>query len=180
MERWAKIQNRQKESIRVASPVLQLRGSSEEKKTSKAADAAFAIFEKKGLAGEDLFKKPFAPTKKEKDEAGTKQQVGSLGVLVAEYGGDSDEEEDKQEEPREERSRPVGVDKLTDWKKMACLLCRRQFPNKDALIRHQKLSELHKQNMEIHQKIKRSERELEALERQEREVNVNVSKGRMR
>ncbi|MGH0144502.1 UNVERIFIED_CONTAM: hypothetical protein FKN15_048301 [Acipenser sinensis] len=144
MERWAKIQNRQKESIRVASPVLQLHGSSEEKKTSKAADAAFAIFEKKGLAGEDLFKKPFAPTKKEKDEAGTKQQVGSLGVLVAEYGGDSDEEEDKQEEPREERSRPVGVDKLTDWKKMACLLCRRQFPNKDALIRHQKLSELHK------------------------------------
>ncbi|MGH0171876.1 UNVERIFIED_CONTAM: hypothetical protein FKN15_010429 [Acipenser sinensis] len=175
MERWAKIQNRQKESIRVASPVLQLHGSSEEKKTSKAADAAFAIFEKKGLAGEDLFKKPFAPTKKEKDEAGTKQQVGSLGVLVAEYGGDSDEEEDKQEEPREERSRPVGVDKLTDWKKMACLLCRRQFPNKDALIRHQKLSELHKQNMEIHQKIKRSERELEALERQEREVNVNMS-----
>ncbi|XP_041129907.1 RNA-binding protein 5-like isoform X1 [Polyodon spathula] len=175
MERWAKIQNRQKESIRVASPVLQLRGSSEEKKTSKAADAAFAIFEKKGLAGEDLFKKPFAPTKKEKDEVGTKQQVGSLGVLVAEYGGDSDEEEDKQEEPREERSQPVGVDKLTDWKKMACLLCRRQFPNKDALIRHQKLSELHKQNMEIHQKIKRSERELEALERQEREVNVSMS-----
>lgn len=36
------------------------------------------------------------------------------------------------------------------------------------------------QNMEIHQKIKRSERELEALERQEREVNVNVSKGGMR
>lgn len=35
-------------------------------------------------------------------------------------------------------------EKLTDWKKMACLLCRRQFPNKDALIRHQQLSDLHK------------------------------------
>lgn len=27
---------------------------------------------------------------------------------------------------------------------MACLLCRRQFPNKDALVRHQQLSDLHK------------------------------------
>ncbi len=35
-------------------------------------------------------------------------------------------------------------DRLTDWKKMACLLCRRQFPNKDALLRHQQLSDLHK------------------------------------
>ena len=33
---------------------------------------------------------------------------------------------------------------LADWKKMACLLCRRQFPNKDALVRHQQLSDLHK------------------------------------
>lgn len=34
--------------------------------------------------------------------------------------------------------------KFTDWTKMACLLCRRQFPNKEALIRHQQLSDLHK------------------------------------
>lgn len=27
---------------------------------------------------------------------------------------------------------------------MACLLCRRQFPNKEALVRHQQLSDLHK------------------------------------
>lgn len=35
-------------------------------------------------------------------------------------------------------------EKLADWKKMACLLCRRQFPNRDALVRHQQLSDLHK------------------------------------
>ncbi|XP_028681008.1 RNA-binding protein 5 isoform X2 [Erpetoichthys calabaricus] len=174
MERWAKIQNRQKECIRAASPVLQPRTLSEEKKISKSADAAFAIFEKKGLAGDDLFKKPFAPPKK--DETASKRQIGSLGVLIAEYGGDSDEEEDKQEEQREEK-KPEKEDKLTDWKKMACLLCRRQFPNKDALIRHQKLSELHKQNLEIHYKIRRSELELQALERQEQERTLKGKGG---
>lgn len=45
MERWAKIQNRQKESVRAPSPVL--RSGAEEKKASKAADAAFAVFERK-------------------------------------------------------------------------------------------------------------------------------------
>lgn len=44
MERWAKIQNRQKETVRSPSPVLK---SGDEHKTSKAADAAFAIFERK-------------------------------------------------------------------------------------------------------------------------------------
>lgn len=60
-------------------------------------------------------------------------------ALVAAYSGDSDNEE--------EYERPLSLideDKLTDWKKLACLLCRRQFPNKDALTRHQQLSDLHK------------------------------------
>lgn len=58
--------------------------------------------------------------------------------LVAAYSGDSDPEEAETERSEE------GQDKLTDWKKFACLLCRRQFPNKDALVRHQQLSDLHK------------------------------------
>lgn len=45
MERWAKIQNRQKETVRSPSPVL--KSGLDEKKTSKAADAAFAVFERK-------------------------------------------------------------------------------------------------------------------------------------
>lgn len=54
--------------------------------------------------------------------------------LVAGYSGETDSEEEAGE--REER--------LTDWSKLACLLCRRQFPSKEALIRHQQLSELHR------------------------------------
>lgn len=78
--------------------------------------------------------------------------MGSLGMLAADYAaGSDDEEEDKHEKP-EALAPPAKLqaesqekeDKLTDWKKMACLLCRRQFPTKDALVRHQQLSDLHK------------------------------------
>lgn len=75
--------------------------------------------------------------------------MGSLGMLASDYGAGSDEEveEEKEEETVKTTQSSQSKDKddkLTDWKKMACLLCRRQFPNKDALIRHQQLSDLHK------------------------------------
>ncbi|CAL8338209.1 unnamed protein product [Merluccius merluccius] len=171
MERWAKIQNRQKDSVRAASPVLRI-GGHDDRRTSKAADAGFAVFERKGSAGDDLFKKPLAPAKKDEKQ---KRPMGSLGLLASDYGAGSDEEveEEKTEAPRNTKSQSEDKeDKLTDWKKLACLLCRRQFPNKDALIRHQQLSDLHKQNMEIHLKIKRSKKELEALENQEKELSA--------
>ncbi|XP_028969623.2 RNA-binding protein 6 isoform X2 [Esox lucius] len=180
MERWAKIQNRQKDSVRAPSPVLKTPGGGlDDRKTSKAADAAFAIFERKG--GDDLFKKPMAPPKK--DGKGSKQSIGSLGLLASDYaatGSDEEEEVQPQHESPQASSKSQAQekeDKLTDWKKMACLLCRRQFPNKDALMRHQQLSDLHKQNMEIHMKIKRSKKELEALENQEKELSAKESTG---
>ncbi len=57
------------------------------------------------------------------------------GSLVASYGGDSDSEGEDD-----------GTDetKLLDWTKMACLLCKRQFPSKEGLQRHVQLSDLHK------------------------------------
>ncbi|XP_038871634.1 RNA-binding protein 5-like isoform X4 [Salvelinus namaycush] len=178
MERWAKIQNRQKDSVRCPSPVLKTSvGGLDDRKTSKAADAAFAIFERKG--GDDPFKKPMAPPKKE--GKGSKQSIGSLGLLASDYaatGSDEEEEVVQHEAPQASRSQSQDEeDKLTDWKKMACLLCRRQFPNKDGLVRHQQLSDLHKQNMEIHMKIKRSKKELEALENQEKESVPQLSAG---
>lgn len=85
--------------------------------------------------------------------------VNPLIGLLGEYGGDSDNEEEEEEEEqvqwlpsphppaqREEQPRRAKAsdDKLTDWNKLACLLCRRQFPNKEVLIKHQQLSNLHK------------------------------------
>ncbi|XP_047439014.1 RNA-binding protein 6 isoform X2 [Mugil cephalus] len=174
MERWAKIQNRQKESVRAPSPVLKM-GMDDDKRQSKSADAGFAIFERKISGADDLFKKPLAPPKKD-EKSKSKRPMGSLGLLASDYGAGSDEEveEDKEETAKSSQGSQSDDkdDKLTDWKKMACLLCRRQFPNKDALIRHQQLSDLHRQNMEIHLKIKRSKKELEALENQEKELNA--------
>ncbi|XP_073228278.1 RNA-binding protein 5-like isoform X3 [Porites lutea] len=87
----------------------------------------------------------------------TKITDPTRGGIVAEYGeDDSDPEEDLN-------------DKFTDLSIMACLLCKRQFPNKEALERHQKLSDLHKQNLEIHKKMGMTDEQLEAYERQERE-----------
>ncbi|XP_051931787.1 RNA-binding protein 6 isoform X2 [Hippocampus zosterae] len=174
MERWAKIQNRQKECVRSPSPVLR-GGVDDDRKQSKSADAGFAVFERKKSGSEDLFKKPLAPAKKDEKQ---KRPMGSLGMLASDYAAGSDEEveEDKEEVARGDQASKAPPtqreDKLTDWKKMACLLCRRQFPNKDALVRHQQLSDLHKQNMEIHLKIKKSKKELEALENQEKELGT--------
>ncbi|XP_016090077.1 RNA-binding protein 6 isoform X2 [Sinocyclocheilus grahami] len=180
MERWAKIQNRQKEIVRSPSPLLR---SGDDQRPSKAADAGFAVFERKVTGADELFKKPLAPPK-QKEEKSSKRPMGSLGMLAADYGAGSDEEEEekheKQEAAQPAKSQPQAdekEDRLTDWKKMACLLCRRQFPNEDALIRHQQLSDLHKQNMEIHLKIKRSKRELEALEHQEKEMKIKPPNG---
>lgn len=78
----------------------------------------------------------------------SQRPMGSLGLLASDYAAGSDEEveEDKEETAKNSQGSQSEDkdDKLTDWKKMACLLCRRQFPNKDALIRHQQLSDLHK------------------------------------
>ena len=44
-------------------------------------------------------------------------------------------------------SLPPGADTNpahTDWKQLACLLCKRKFPSKEVLVKHQQLSELHK------------------------------------
>lgn len=79
---------------------------------------------------------------------------------MAAYSGDSDPEEGGAEPDGGD----ISQDKLTDWKKLACLLCRRQFPNKESLIRHQQLSDLHKvtshvSSSELTMKLIQKERE---------------------
>uniref|UniRef100_A0A3B3YEH6 RNA binding motif protein 5 n=1 Tax=Poecilia mexicana TaxID=48701 RepID=A0A3B3YEH6_9TELE len=143
MERWAKSLNKQKENFKSSFQPI----SQEERKEAAAADAGFTLFEKK------VFHKI--------------QQVNILCGLVAAYSGDSDPEEGVG--GGESDGGDLSLDKLTDWKKMACLLCRRQFPNKEGLVRHQQLSDLHKKNLEVLRRSKMSEAELEELERKETE-----------
>ncbi|NXQ73404.1 RBM6 protein, partial [Quiscalus mexicanus] len=162
------------------------RDNRDKKDKGKSTSAKTETGEEK-FSAEDVFKKPLPPSAKKEESAAPPKVVNPLIGLLGEYGGDSDNEEEEEEEeqsqaqwlpppahpptPREEQARKAKAsdDKLTDWNKLACLLCRRQFPNKEVLIKHQQLSNLHKQNLEIHMKIKRSEQELAYLEKRERE-----------
>ncbi|NXS35482.1 RBM6 protein, partial [Pomatostomus ruficeps] len=162
------------------------RDNRDKKDKGKSTSAKTEAGEEK-FSAEDVFKKPLPPSVKKEESAAPPKVVNPLIGLLGEYGGDSDNEEEEEEEeqsqaqwlpppphppaPREEQPRKAKAsdDKLTDWNKLACLLCRRQFPNKEVLIKHQQLSNLHKQNLEIHMKIKRSEQELAYLEKRERE-----------
>ncbi|KAM3877833.1 RNA-binding protein 5-like [Diretmus argenteus] len=155
MERWAKSFNKQKECVKSS-----FNGPSkeEERRESAAADAGFTLFEKKQSGG---FETHFLLHEQAKI---TEQEASAKSGLVAAYNGDSDPEEAGPDKAEEE------AEQLTDWNKMACLLCRRQFPSKEALLRHQQLSDLHKQNMEIQRRSMLSEAELEELERKETEL----------
>lgn len=151
MERWAKTLNKQKESNKNSSGALR----EEERRESASADAGFYMFEKKQMGGIEM---PPIPTEPFRNQ---EQETPAKGGLVAPYSGDSDPEE---------AGAADDESKITDWSKMVCLLCRRQFPTKEALLRHQQLSDLHKQNLEIHRRSKLSEAELEELERKEAEL----------
>lgn len=149
MERWAKSLNRQKENMRsvASSPAVgaaplplgyaRVPGHirTDDRRESASADAGYAVLEKKGALSErpQIFLDQLRPTA----QSSPPQQQG----LVPAYSAETDSEDEGGE--KEERD-----GRMTDWVKLACLLCRRQFPSKEALIRHQQLSELHKQNLE--------------------------------
>ncbi|XP_063797480.1 RNA-binding protein 6-like isoform X2 [Pseudophryne corroboree] len=138
---------------------------------------------------EDPFKRPLPPQMTKKEEPAPELKDNPLIKLLGEYG-DSDEEEEQEElvlpplrkkppppppppapKPIPKPVAPVASsskdDKLTDWKKMVCLLCRRQFFSKETLIKHQMLSLLHKQNMALHENTKKSQKELTLIQQKE-------------
>ncbi|AWP02890.1 hypothetical protein SMAX5B_002244 [Scophthalmus maximus] len=91
----------------------------------------------------------------------------SSGLVVA-NNRDSDPEEDSSYRAADEEG------KGTDWTKVDCLLCRRRFPTKEALQRHTRLSDLHKQNVEIQRRSTLLKAELEELERKGTELNNSL------
>ncbi|XP_049588438.1 RNA-binding protein 5 isoform X2 [Syngnathus scovelli] len=154
MERWAKTLNKQKESFKTN---VQAVGAQRDEEKKDAADACFTIFEKKTGA----FEMP--PLLTQQIKLTEQEPPAKIAPVVA---------NDKVSEPEEGGSDSKADDsgKITDWAKLVCLLCRRQFPTKEALLRHQQLSDLHKQNLEIHRRSQLSEAELEDLERKEAEL----------
>ncbi|XP_071657296.1 RNA-binding protein 10 [Patagioenas fasciata] len=154
MERWARSLNKQRESGRSAGNPPAPRD--DERREAAAADAGYAILEKKGALSER-----HQHPNLELPRLGGDDRMSPPRGLVAAYSGESESEEEGERGDRGERGGgpvpgvpspggvPGGSQPLTDWHKLACLLCRRQFPSKEALLRHQQLSGLHKQNLEL-------------------------------
>ncbi|KAG7519628.1 hypothetical protein JOB18_012295 [Solea senegalensis] len=174
MERWAKSLNRQKENMRSVSSSPAIGSTAlppgyprtpsrlDDCRESASADAGYAVLEKKGALSE----RPqiYVDQIRQSAETSPPQQQ----FLVPAYSGDTDSEE-------EGGDRNENEGRMTDWVKLACLLCRRQFPSKEALIRHQQLSELHKQNLEQ----RRSQQEAGGKERFADGAEPPVPKRRM-
>ncbi|XP_073991830.1 RNA-binding protein 5-like [Rhodnius prolixus] len=126
MERWAKTLNQKKENAK--QNIVTAAAAVSNFKAAGAADIGYAVLERKDLSI-PMFVNNTLEVKGNKNES-----------LVAAYGQGSESEEEAEDSSQE--------DKLhTDWVKLACLLCKRQFPSKEALIKHQQLSDLHKQNL---------------------------------
>ncbi|TKS71676.1 RNA-binding protein 5 [Collichthys lucidus] len=159
MARWAKSLNKQKDSFK-NSFQESAPSTEEDRNESAAADAGFSLFEKKQMGSFDV-----SPLMTEQFKI-TEQDTKS-GMFAA-FNGDSDAEEGSSDRAEYKEG------KITDWKKMVCLLCRRQFPTKEALLRHQLLSDLHKQNLEIQRRKTLLEAELEELERKETELKYRA------
>ncbi|KAI4823487.1 hypothetical protein KUCAC02_012070 [Chaenocephalus aceratus] len=140
MERWAKSLNRHKENMRSvsSSPAVgttalppgyaRAPGHSrlDDRRESASADAGYAVLEKKGALSE----RPqiFLDQIRQSTERSPPQQQGLVQPTVEKLTATKKEGDKDEKEGR-----------MTDWE---------QFPSKEALIRHQQLSELHKQNLE--------------------------------
>lgn len=120
MEKWAKTLNQKKETSRLWTPTDTLVSAEltqpPTQTKSSTADAGFALMEQ--MSNNET--EPLVSDLKPNTENKIQITCNALQLL-------------KDEENR-----------LMDWQKLACLLCKRQFPSNDLLTKHQQLSELHK------------------------------------
>lgn len=137
MARWAKSMNDTKMNSKNSQPS---QPTSEGPFTDASADAGFAMLSRR------------ADPEETKATVWQAMKVDQKEAIVASYGGGSDSEDEAEPTPREAPSQV----QLTDWNKLICLLCKRQFPSKEVLVKHQQFSDLHKQNLDaLSQKLGR-------------------------
>ncbi|XP_038069557.1 RNA-binding protein 5-like isoform X2 [Patiria miniata] len=148
MARWAKSMNNSKANAAKKGGAGMEGGFS----VIGAADAGFAMLMKKANPADTKAAVQHV-LQKQTSDPGT---AASKSAIVASYGGGSDSEPEPEIHPTFATVNPTAatsnvastVDALTDWSKLICLLCKRQFPSKEILVKHQQFSELHKQNLE--------------------------------
>ena len=121
MEKWAKTLNQKKEKSQTAAV------STPEPEKSKIEKAREALNRSEDIAFSIMQGKPMP-------EAVASSSSSSRGLdRLTGYGSDSAEEEPQQRPTAAAAAAPPDDSQLTDWSKMACLLCQRQFPSKEKL-----------------------------------------------
>nr|CAD7423768.1 unnamed protein product [Timema monikensis] len=143
MERWAKMLNQKKEN---AQQNLTMQAANLLQSKSKGtADIGYAVLERKEsqpiILNNSVSTLPFTMQDSEQSVLASRINLDSASrrnvpSLVPKYGGGSDSEDNEDSQSDESQ--------FTNWVKMACLLCKRQFPTKDALIRLMPLFLFHK------------------------------------
>lgn len=137
MERWAKTLNQKKENARNGLVMEQMQQSSQVDGGSGSADIGFSVLGKQQnrAAAPPLplivgnFSPPSTGNSLVEDFL-IKKTTNSEISVSRQYLAEEEDEEG-----------------IIDWSKLACLLCKRQFPSADVLTKHRNLSELHKQNL---------------------------------
>nr|XP_054751407.1 RNA-binding protein 10-like isoform X2 [Lytechinus pictus] len=148
MRRWAATMNEMKNN-------KAKKGGNDFKKdnSSASADAGFAVLSKKADPAETKQSVMLA-LKRSSTNDEQRNKAASITNILAQYGGDSDSEPEDSGPPPSKKPTPASDSQesvptsLTDWTKLICLLCKRQFPSKEVLVKHQQFSDLHKQNLE--------------------------------
>jgi RNA-binding protein 5/10 len=118
MEKWAKTLNQKKISAKQNLVASQV--AIQTAKTQAAADIGYSVMGTKAEPKKNLYSMP------------STSEDTSYNDEVNEVMEEANRSEDEQH---------------TDWVKLACLLCKRQFSSKEILIKHQQMSDLHKQNI---------------------------------
>ena len=128
MEKWAKTLNQKKEIAKTtnstSSTTSYVEASQFERNTAATptADAAYSVFDK---------------TQSKDYSYLSNQPIKVENVSISSLEMNKPYEDPMEIVLEEER-------KLTDWDKLACLLCKRQFQSRELLSKHQQFSELHK------------------------------------
>lgn len=158
MERWAKKMNHateaRKVAVKQAQVELRLLAQKEEElrkqilqEVQTVGSAALPIIP--ALTAKDNIRSLFVP---DNDEEGSVLKLGAALTITPSLKPKASAKVIAAELPEDDDF--VDESKFVDLSKMACLLCKRQFPSKDVLTKHLQMSQLHKDNLEKYKMTK--------------------------
>ncbi|KRY33182.1 RNA-binding protein 5 [Trichinella spiralis] len=158
MEKWAKALNHRKEAVSTTSSSSSSSTKVVAAPEVEAAAVAANLTISAGTVGADVVADDVvaqsssaanaAYTMLERTVADPEFQLDHHQVMVIQHGANVTTS-DVENPPKKSTSVELNFLKEpdVDWEKLVCLLCRRQFPTKDMLEKHQRLSEMHKSNL---------------------------------